>query len=104
MSEKDVKNKRAHVRKPTKVEVEMMSDGNVDKAPAKDISLCGIYIKKPDSDGYKLDGDIVLAFESKDGEEHTVEGKIVRKDKEGIGIRFKRELIAIALEHAQEWL
>ena len=56
------------------------------------------------SDKYEIDEDIVLAFESKSGKAHTLEGKIVRKDKEGIGVRFEKELIAIALKHAEEWL
>ncbi len=96
--------KRKHERKPTNVEVELVAGGKVDKSKAKDVSVCGIFIKNQDSDSYKVDESIVLAFESKSGEPHTIEGKIVRKDNEGIGIRFKEELITIALKHAEEWL
>ncbi|MCF6249051.1 MAG: PilZ domain-containing protein [Desulfobacula sp.] len=104
MSDKDNAEKRAHERKPTNVGVEIVTGGRVDKAIAKDVSLCGIFIKNQDSAGYDLDEDIVLAFESRTGKAHTIEGKIVRKDAEGIGIRFKKELIATALKHAEEWL
>jgi len=47
---------------------------------------------------------IVLAFESKAGKAHTVEDKIVRKDENGIGVRFKKELLDKAFEHARQWL
>ena len=104
MADKDNTEKRVHERKPTNVEVEIVADDKVDKAKAKDVSLCGIFIKNQNSTDYKVDENIVLSFESKTGETHTIEGKIVRKDNEGIGIRFKRELIATALKHAEKWL
>ncbi len=53
---------------------------------------------------YQVDEEVVLAFESKTGEPHTLEGEIVRKDDHGIGIRFKKELVSIALKHAEQWL
>ncbi|MCD4675102.1 MAG: PilZ domain-containing protein [Desulfobacula sp.] len=96
--------KRKHERKPTNIKIEVVTGGKLSKETAKDISFGGIYINNRDFEKYEIDEDIVLAFESKSGEAHTLEGKIVRKDKEGIGIRFKKELIAIALKHAEEWL
>ena len=104
MTEKDMIEKREHVRKPTNVGVEIVSGGRVSKASAKDVSLCGMFIKRADTESYEVDEDIVLAFESKSGQAHTIDAKIVRKDAQGIGIRFKKELMAMALEHAQEWL
>lgn len=104
MAEKMANEKRRHERKPTSVGVEVVANGKVDKNKARDVSLCGMFIRNEDSSGYDLNQDIVLAFESKSGQAHAVEATVVRKDEKGIGIRFKKELIAIALEHAQEWL
>ncbi len=89
--------KRKHERKSTNVQVEIITSGKLSKEIAKDISLSGIYVKKDKFDRYKVDEAVVLAFESKTGDAQTLEGKIVRKDDEGIGIRFKKELVSIAL-------
>lgn len=103
MADKDIAEKREHERKSTNVEVEVVSGGRVNKTKARDVSLCGIFLKKKDLSAYEVDEDIVLAFESKSGEAHTIEGKIVRMDNDGIGIQFKKELLTIALKHAEEW-
>ena len=95
--------KRKHERKPTDVRVEVVTGGRLNKERAENISISGIYIKNKDFYKYDIDENIVLAFESKSGEAHALEAKVIRKDKDGIGIQFKRKLIAIALKHAEEW-
>lgn len=96
--------KRKHERKPTKVPVEIVTDGSLNKERAENISLTGLFIRSNEFHKYTVDQEIVLSFESRSGEPHALEAKIVRKDNEGIGIRFKRELVAIGMKHAQEWL
>jgi len=105
MAKENMKNgdKRRHERKCTNVPVEIVTGGSLNKEKARDISRSGIFIKNSGSDKYEIDQDLVLAFESKSGEPHTLEGKIVRKDKEGIGVRFKKELVTIDIKHAEEW-
>ncbi len=95
--------KRKHERKPTKAPVEIVTGGSLNKETARDISINGIFIKNDDFDKYEEGQEIVLAFESRSGEPHTLEGKIVRKDKEGIGVKFKKELVIIGIKHAEEW-
>ncbi|MBU1342351.1 MAG: PilZ domain-containing protein [Proteobacteria bacterium] len=95
--------RRKHERVPTKLQVEVVTGGKLHKETAIDVSFSGIYIKNKEFHKYEINENIVLAFESKSGEAHTLEGKIVRKDKHGIGIEFSDELIAIALKHASEW-
>ena len=104
MSDRDITEKREHERKLTNVEVEIVSRGEVKKANAKDVSLSGIFIKNSEISSYDVGQNIVLAFESKAGKAHTVEDKIVRKDENGIGVRFKKELLDKAFEHARQWL
>ena len=96
--------KRKHERKPTQVPVEIITGGSLNKETANNISLTGMFIRNNEFDKYDVDQDIVLVFESKTGEPHTLEGRIIRKDKEGIGIRFKKELVSIGMKHAEEWL
>lgn len=104
MADKDNIEKRKYPRKPTNVKVEIVSGGRVKKAKARDVSLGGMFVKKDDTKSYDVDEDIVLAFESKSGEAHAMEAKIVRKDKRGLGIRFKKELVDAALKHAGDWI
>jgi hypothetical protein len=95
--------KRRHERKDTNVQVEVVTGGMLHKEKAKNVSFSGIYIENSDFHKYELDQEIVLAFESKDGQAHTIEGKIVRKDEKGAAIKFKEELVSVALKHASEW-
>ena len=94
---------RKHERKSVKVPVEIVTRGSLNKETARDISLSGIYIKSMDFEKYEVGQEIVLAFESKSGEPHALEGKIVRKDNDGIGVQFKKELVNIGIKHAEEW-
>jgi len=98
-----ISEKRKHERKSTNVPVEVVSGGQLHKETAKNVSFSGIYIQNPDFNKYELGQEIVLAFESKDGQAYTIEGRIVRKDENGAGIQFEEELISIALKHASEW-
>jgi hypothetical protein len=104
MADKGDIEKRKHPRKPTPVKVELVSGGRVNKACARDVSLSGMFVKNEDTQSYEVDEDIVLAFESRAGQAHTIEARIVRKDKHGLGIRFKEELVAAALKHAADWI
>lgn len=95
--------KRRHERKTTNVQVEVVSQGELHKETAKDVSFSGIYIRNSDFEKYEINQEIVIAFESKDGQAHTIEGVIVRKDENGAGIQFKEELVSVALKAAEEW-
>ncbi|MFH2091976.1 MAG: PilZ domain-containing protein [Pseudomonadota bacterium] len=95
--------KRKHQRKQTSVQVEVVTGGQLHKEIARDVSFSGIYIKNSDFHKYEVNQDIVLAFESKDGEPYTIEGKVIRKDEKGTAIQFNEELVSIALKHAEEW-
>ncbi|MCG8640204.1 MAG: PilZ domain-containing protein [Desulfobacterales bacterium] len=95
--------KRRHKREKTRVPVEVVTGGRLYKETAKDVSFSGIYIRNTLFHKYEINQQIVLAFESKQGEAHTVEGTIVRKDEFGAGIQFDEQLIPIAFKHAREW-
>jgi hypothetical protein len=99
----EVTEKRKHRREKTNVPVEVVSGGQLHKEMAKDVSFNGIFINNTEFDKYEVGQEVVLAFESKDGEAYTVEGRIVRKDENGAGIEFTEELVSEALKHAKEW-
>ncbi len=95
--------KRKHERNQTSVPVEVVTGGQLHKETAKDVSFSGIYIRNTDFHKYDINQEIVLAFESKDGQAHTIEGIIIRKDNFGVGIQFNEKLVSVALKHASEW-
>lgn len=95
--------KRKHERKPTQVPVEIVTNGTLRKEKAGNISLSGIFIQSKDFEKYQLGQEIVIAFESRSGEAHTLDGTVVRKDKDGIGVMFREELVSISMKHAEEW-
>ncbi len=95
--------KRRYERKSTNVKVEIVAGGKLNKEVAKDISLSGIYVINEALEKYQVDESVVLAFESKTGEAHALDGQIVRKDEEGIGIRFEKELVSMEIKDAEEW-
>lgn len=84
--------KRKHKRKTSEVTVEVVKDGQLHKEKAKNISFSGIYIENADFEKYEIDEEVVLAFESEGGDPYSVEGKIVRKDRQGTGIKFKEKI------------
>ncbi len=98
-----VTEKRKHHREKTNVPVEVVTRGQLHKETAKDVSFNGIFIQNKEFDKYEVGQEVVLAFESRDGEPYTVEGRIVRKDENGAGIEFTEELVSMALKHAKEW-
>ena len=100
---KPIIEKRRHERKKTRVPVEVVTNGKLSKETAKDVSFSGIYIRNTLFHKYEINQQIVLAFESKQGDAYTVEGTIVRKDEFGAGIQFEEQLIPIAYKHALEW-
>lgn len=86
---------RKHERKPTNVTIDVTKDGELHKERAKNVSFSGIYIENTDFEKYDVDEDVVLSFESQDAEPQSVEATIVRKDKKGAGMQFKKRLVSM---------
>ncbi len=71
--------------------VEFIKKGTLYKATSRDLSFSGIYLNSKTPEKYDLKDIILLTFQMPDGQPQKRKGKIVRKDKTGIGVQFLME-------------
>ncbi len=71
--------------------VEFIKKGKLYKETSRDLSFSGIYLNSKTPEKYDIKKIILLTFQMPDGQPQKRKGKIVRKDKTGIGVHFLME-------------
>lgn len=68
--------------------VEFIKEGKLFKETSKNLSYTGMFIKSKSPEKYKVDDSILITFQYPKGHPQKREGKIIRVEKKGIGVRF----------------
>ncbi len=84
----DHNGKRKYSRKGFHTLVEIIKEGRLFKETSRDLSYSGIFLKSKIPDQYSIDDIIMLSFQTSKNDPQKYRGQVVRKDSDGIGIKF----------------
>lgn len=82
------KEKRNNPRYNFEQNIEFVQGGKLFKEVSKDLSHTGIFLKTTAPDSYDTGTEVILTFRTPNEGPQKRTGRIVRKDKNGIGIHF----------------
>jgi hypothetical protein len=80
--------KRKKSRKGLQTSVEFIKGSVLFKEISRDISYSGIFLKSKTPDKFNINDLITLTFQTSKSHPQKFNGKVVRKDKSGIGVKF----------------
>ncbi len=83
-----INERRINPRKEFKTFVEFIKEGRLFKETSRDLSYSGIFLESKAPNQYNINDSIILTFQTLKGRPQKQKGKIVRKDSNGIGIKF----------------
>lgn len=84
----DLNERRKHLRKDFQTFVEFIKEGRLFKETSRDLSYSGIFLKSKTPDQYNINDFIMLTFQTSKSRPQKHNGQVVRKDSNGIGIKF----------------
>lgn len=84
----DLNERRKNLRKDFQAFVEFIKEGRLFKETSRDLSYSGIFLKSKTPDQYNINDFIILTFQISKSRPQKYNGQVVRKDSNGIGIKF----------------
>jgi hypothetical protein len=79
---------RKYPRKEFQTVVEFIKEGKLFKETTRDLSYSGIFLKSKTPDQYSIDDIFILTFQISNNRPQKHTGQVVRKESNGIGIKF----------------